>query len=617
MRIGPIGLLVALALADAALAHPPEECECAGAGDEEDEATETPEKADEDEYADAQYLLDWGAQPADSFRYAFAPKDLESVLDGPVRVVVDTGSPAPRCGYAPLRFVARNGTAAPVELSLAYQPSGARGVTVTRSVQLEPGGRPVSVTLPVPVRWAGAGKVEARAKEASGTASPYFSGGGNAGVVLSVGDEAAFERRVKLSPDYDDPLYTVKALLSDELPDELAAYVGFAAVVLADVTLEELPESVRRALEAYAATGGTLVVTRPSRALLEHLPLLESAEPGLHAYGFGRVRLCGDDADECARGIRTEVSLAAEVATPLAGTPQLRRRFPFAGVLFGHGMPSYARTRRPDELLLPQAVAPLGRFLVIIGAFALVIGPGSAYLARKRSAFWLLLTIPFTAGLSAAAIVLYSVLGEGFGTHGSARAVTLLDSARSRAVSVGVAALYANLSQEGARFSSTAALLPSEEMGDVAIDWTSGARFGAGFLPPRTYREWAVVSVHPSRARLSAHESERGLEVHNALGGRIEVAQLRWNGEWYRVRGLEEGAAAVAEKLEADEPLLLARPQYDRRIRGAVLSRVDEQLYRADGSFAAVVRTSSALPIEGLSIEDHGGEAFVFGEVQR
>ncbi|MFZ5468146.1 MAG: hypothetical protein ACOZIN_01810, partial [Myxococcota bacterium] len=403
---------------------------------------------------------------------------------------------------------------------------------------------------------------------------------------------------VEEGPVYSDHKVMVQTVPAPDAPPELAGYVGYDAVVLPATALDELPESVRRALEAYAATGGTLVLGRPGRAVRTHLPLLGDVAAGGEPYGFGFVELCQGEGT-CLRSPPPSRSVKVLPKGPL----QLWRR---------------RSSPIPQDALLPQATAPVGRFLAIIILFTLAIGPGSLVLARRKGPPVLLLTIPLTAAVTSLAIVGYALFKEGFAAHASTRGVTLLDTKNRRAITLGVAAFYANLSPGEARFSSTTALLvPDSRESEVrfaAVDWTQGARFGADFVPSRTYREWGILSVEPSRARLlvQADGGEAPL-VKNALGSRIRRAKFRWNDELWGVEDLAEGAEGRAVPRGTQEASFweLAGVHHRLTPSGVVL---EEGL--KEGEFLAHVDGPSLLPLGGVRIQPHDAEHLIRGEVE-
>jgi hypothetical protein len=637
--------LAALILSSLALAHgtPDTPCDCekkpetAGAEAEppapEDvasgEDTLNEEESDEsyDPYSDEEYD---GAQGPVGFQYQFAARQDTAVADSPVKVVVDQGAPSNGTGFAPLHVSLRNGSNAPQEIRLSYRDL-ARGESiarVTRTVGLARGER-AQVMLPIPAGRS-YGELEVQPKGFAAVRTPVSLYGSDQAAILSVGKQEDFEKVVRQKQSVDEATATVRSLPPDELPDQLAAYVGYSAVVLSQSPLESLPEAQRRALEVYAATGGVLVLPHVTRGSPAHLPLLDSEEPGLHRYGFGWVRLCSEDAVDCAFGIRDDANnfgltvVPRTSPVPRGGRPSLSRLMAMGGAEGDDydydyddigGENRRQRVARDNGLLLPQAVAPLGRVLVIIGLFLAVIGPGSVYVARKKSSLLLLLTVPGTALVTIALIIVYSVFGEGFATHASSRSVTLLDGEHGRAISAGTIGFYANLPQRGASFGSSESVFFPSDAVDVSMDWTNGGRIGDGFLPARIYREWGMVSVHPSRSRLRIRRAGDALFVQNALGGKVGEARLMVDGQLWRVAALDDGQELQAESVTAHLLTLANRDEYRSRLDAMIERELDDPL--EEGEFHAQVAVTDALPLRDVEVLHHDSETLMIGRVER
>ncbi|MBI3182373.1 MAG: hypothetical protein HYZ28_09540 [Myxococcales bacterium] len=558
-------------------------------------------------------LLLWALPSlASSLSYGFPTRERLPVAGGEVEVHTERTSGGPAYGYFPLRVYLSNRGGAPQKVQLSFRPSGSSaGRPVGRAVELAPKERR-TVVLPVPIANSygqlvatGAGITE------GGRSSVYFGTISRPQrAVLCLGSPSELEHLAGIPPTYSSFGVGVLAFEPAEAPEELSSYVGFDAVVLATAEPESLREAQWRALEAYAVTGGTLVIGRPTRAVGAHLPLLGSDARGPHPYGFGQVELCPED--ECQEKI--------------ASAPYLREEAPVMpqGARSGWSRRSYAypppTESASEATLLPQVTAPLGRFLLIIVAFTAAIGPGSVLVARARGPAALLFTIPVTAALTCGTIVAYSLIGEGFTAHAATRGYTLLDSKRRRAVTVGLSAYYANLAPREARYSSSTALLPDnsrrDEVRSPAIDWSGGARLSADFIPSRTYREWGVLSVEPTRARLVVRREGDGLSVQNALGSHLRAAHFLLDGKQWKVADLAGGAQKRAE------PKLLAEPipgigiaEYSSRFRASVPEAAKAAL--GEGEFLAHVEGPSLLPMGGLLLQHHQSEHLVRGEVER
>src|SRR5262249_38047298 len=86
--------------------------------------------------------------------------------------------------------------------------------------------------------------------------------------ILALAPRDDFEKAVGPpgSPDGSSPV-PVGVRPAPQAPEEWAAYAGYSAVVLLGTRPEELTEAQRRALEAYAATGGVVILGTPGRSV--------------------------------------------------------------------------------------------------------------------------------------------------------------------------------------------------------------------------------------------------------------------------------------------------------------------------------------------------------------
>lgn len=440
---------------------------------------------------------------------------------------------APR-GYTPLEVVLQNTgpVSRPVRLSFrGHAGSGSR--TSSRTVEVGPGQVVSTFLLVPPLTPAGTLKLDSPGVE-SFPVSVYMEGA-NTRAVLVLGTTAAFEAATAIPrAEKEAPRFSARFLAAKEAPRELAAYVGYDAVVLLE-DVATVPADVWAALEAYAATGGYLLLPVPSRDVRQRLPLLPASASGeLSPYGFGRVRLCGGSAQSCGTMLGADLSTSKAAVQPVGRPPRWER----SRVALANGA----------QPLLDNARAPLGRFLGLIFLFTLVVGPGGWMLARRKGPVALLIAVPAVALVTCGAIVLNSVLVDGFGVHASRYSYTWLDRERDRAVTVGLGAWYANLSPGQVRLPAMSALVAPEEGQEqgVDLDWTNGVTVGSGFLPSRTYREWGELAVVPSRARLVVRRDGDTVRVQNALGAPVTGGTVWLGGRAYSLPELADGAEGAA-----------------------------------------------------------------------
>jgi hypothetical protein len=547
-----------------------------------------PEPAREDAPSGVVSLLD----------YQIAQVNRLDVASGRTKVSVESNAPSPRTGSFPVRFFVDNTSGPRQVINLSIRSSISGGMhLVTRSVEVNAGERrTVNVPVPSEMRY-GTVRAEGPGITEDANASMYFQATYDPQrVVLSISRPEQFEKYVGKAPRYSGANVQVHAIPPGEAPGELASYLGYDAIVVPDgATLDTLDEAQRRALEAYVATGGHLIVGGSVRSPAI-FPLLKAIRPGTSNYGFGK--------------------LIVTTGTPSGSLDVFREGFPVSP----HGsLPEYERrynTEAKKELLLPQATAPLGRFLFIITLFTLAIGPGSVWVARRRGPAALLVTIPGTAILTCAMIISYSVIADGFTVHTSSYGFTLLDSRNHRAITQGITAYYANLAPSKASYGpSTMLIAPHEDRREkyvADLAWKDGLTLGGDFVPSRTYREWGFVSVEPTRARLVVKRKGEGYVAQNALGVRIERVVVDVDGRFFTGGPIRDGGE---EALVAGNTLTftgsLASSRFSADVSQAVAHR-DLQHHE----FLARIVGETLVPTGGISTRINEAEDWVRGEFE-
>jgi len=547
-------------------------------------------------------------RPQTGYRNASGKVDVLEESD--LRAAIRTATLKPPRGYTPLEVVLQNSGPVPLQVRLSFQGHYGMGSRVSqRTVDVGPRGRVVA-WLPVPAALQ-AGTLTVDAPGLPRMSQPMYLDDAGEAAVLVLGTVKDFEAGTVMqeTQESQDPLFAARFLEQKEAPRELSAYVGYPAVVIAgDAT--QVPSDVWAVLEAYAATGGRLVLTRPPRDVRERLPLLPTDTSSQEAlYGFGHVWQC-QGATAC--GV-----LLANLPSDVTGGP-----------VSPMGPPP--RWDRGDALqsglqpLLTNARAPVGRFLLLIFAFALAVGPGGLILARRKGPVAVLVVVPLVSLVTCLALVAWSVLVDGFAVHAARYSLTWLDGGRSRAVTLGVAAWYANLSPDAVQLPGTSTLLPPES-GDeapAALDWTEGLTVTDGFLPPRTYREWGEVAVLPSRARLVLRDEGGSLRVQNALGTALEEGYLKRGGVHYRLPALEDGAEGVLEKPVPEEPTPMLADDLLRHMGGGLYPRLVHDtksrfwLALSEGDFLVRTGGLGMAPTSALKVELEAGVHLVRGRAE-
>ncbi|MBL8950165.1 MAG: hypothetical protein JNK82_05275 [Myxococcaceae bacterium] len=551
--------------------------------------------------------IDEPLQPSSgsSYDYAFANTQRQDVGGGATKVTALAQFPTPTYGYFPAIVHIDNTIGPRQTVRLQFQSQGGSGGTRTfsRSVDIAEGERrAVSIPVPAHLRY---GNLRARAPGITekGEAHIYFNNvSTRQRAVMNIGTAETFQQTVGAKPSYSgNANVQVVNLSREEAPGELTPYIGWDAVVLTGTKLEELSEAQRRALEAYAALGGHLVLMQNARGIASSFPLL-AADTG--HYGVGELTFC----EKC--GVQKVLGHTARV--PVRAIEPRGRRNRYA---YDEGNESVT------ELKLPVAVAPIGRFLLIITLFTLAIGPGSLWVARKKGPAALLVTIPGTAAFTCALIVGYSALRDGFTVHATLQGFTLLDSTSHRAVTATVGAFYANLAPGSSRFAAdTVVVAPttSRDYGSIdqgaSVSWDEGAKFGADLIPSRSYVEWSILSASPTRARLVVKHDGSTVRAQNALGGELDYLQLRVGGKLYTLSSLKDGEEKEAKEAAAGA----GGPQLgtlDKRISTEAKAALTAKL--RDGEFIASMKGPGFTPLGGLQLEHTDSRHLVRGGYEK
>jgi hypothetical protein len=377
--------------------------------------------------------------------------------------------------------------------------------------------------------------------------------------------------------------FRVARLERDQLPLELLAYQGLDALYLGDLALEELDEARRRVVEAYLVTGGRVALGRCTPSTLAHLPLLAHApnRSGPVRYGFGELLWCD------------------------ASIVQLSEFFGHATELVAAPRMNTSSSSLPDGwALLPEVTPPVGRFFFIVLAFGLAVGPGSYWVARRRGSAVLLATIPLTALLTCAVIIVSALVGDGLVTRASTRSFTLLDRQNGRAVSVALAGFFAGVTPGDLPVANSAAW--AFQPGSLYL--REGGLLRRGFIPPRRYIEWSLASVLSTRARVVVRQRGQEIRVQNALGVPLSEIFLRHGQRLYVVRQLADGQEAIAAPASAVGLDISNWP-----LRGLTRNQMTSPL--GEGEFVASVNGAPFLPLGELPLQHRGSVGLIRGEV--
>lgn len=530
--------------------------------------------------------------------YQIAQLNRLDVASGRTRVAVESNAPSPRSGSFPVRFFIDNTTGPQQVVTLSIRSAvGGSSHTVTRAVEVNAGERrTVNVPVPSEMRY---GNVSATGPGITedAHASMYFQATYEPQrVVLSLSQPEAFEKFIGKAPHYSGSNVLVHPVPVKEAPGELASYFGYDSVVVPDgASLDQLDESQRGALEQYVATGGHLLVGGAVRSPAM-FPLVKTIRTGTTPYGFGKLMVAsGSTAGDL------DIFRESPTVNPFGPLPDYQRRYDTVGA---------------RDVLLPQATAPLGRFLFIIALFTLAIGPGSVWVARRRGPAALLVTIPGTAMITCGLIIAYSLIADGFTVHVSTYGYTLLDARSHRAITQGVTAYYANLAPSKATFApGTVLVAPSDDRREryvADLTWKDGLTLGGDFVPSRSYREWGFVSVEPTRARVVVKQKGNAWVAQNALGQPIDKVTINIDGRFFTGGPVRDGGEV---ELTAGNTLNYTATLANNRF-GPTVPMIVAQHPLDHHEFLARLVGPGLVPTGGVSAQLHAGEHWVRGEYE-
>jgi hypothetical protein len=214
---------------------------------------------------------------------------------------------------------------------------------------------------------------------------------------------------------------------------------------------------------------------------------------------------------------------------------------------------------------------PVYGFMILITAFAVLIGPVNYfYLRRKRSLWLLLVTVPATALVTSVLLVGYSVASHGFSIRSRIRSLTILDQKSHDAVTFARLALFAGVApSRGMRFSPETAVYPvfppTVEPGAFTVDWTDNQSLTSGWLWSRTRTQFLTIrhAEQPEGVEVKPRQGG-GLAIKNGLPWELEAVLVAdASGRILSARNILPGAseplAFVLQKDRLDFVRLLGR----------------------------------------------------------
>lgn len=289
----------------------------------------------------------------------------------------------------------------------------------------------------------------------------------------------------------------------EDLPPWWQWLTGFDAIVV-DASCAGLGTDHQELLANYAQAGGTLVILHVDR--LKTGPL---AELRTSRTNFGKVVTVADDGIAALDGGTIDLALQALEPKGYEHFTSVPPEFHWAHRIPGLG------------------TAPVRWFAGFTLAFIVfVLGAMWHFGRRKRRPLMLLLVLPL-AGFGSAAIVLgFGYVSEGFATKGRLEALTLLDQRTQRHVTLAGRTLYAPFTPSHLTPEVGTGVygeyLPSTSYGrrahSLQLDLAHGLRLGGAALPSRVATALLTASVGKARQRVQFRKDAAGWTALTAPG---------------------------------------------------------------------------------------------------
>ncbi len=324
----------------------------------------------------------------------------------------------------------------------------------------------------------------------------------------------------------------------DSLPDSWIDFSGLDFVAISRDDLVALKPSVRSAVLKWVHCGGNLIVhhagtTPEDRKTLERL--LELNENAAVGASWTESPWPGTTSTFATRQVMLGLVCAIAKELPdfqLGWTTILNT---FGGPRFSwmqrHGIAPEVGTEEFFTFMNPGIRGvPVYGFMVLITAFAVLIGPVSYFYFRRKRSLWLLLvTVPAMAFVTSTLLVGYSVAAHGFSIRSRIRSLTMLDQKSHSAVTVARLALFAGLApSRGMQFSPETAVYPvfppMVEPDAFTVDWTETQALESGWLLSRTRTQFLTIrhAEQPDGVEVKPRQ-DGGLEIVNGLPWELEA----------------------------------------------------------------------------------------------
>jgi hypothetical protein len=322
------------------------------------------------------------------------------------------------------------------------------------------------------------------------------------------------------------------------LPDSWIDFSGLDFVAISRDDLADLGPSVRSAVLKWVHCGGNLIVYRAGDSSGDVETLERLLELNEHAAVGPRWTKSGGRKTSLPFATR-QLMLGLLCAFPdqLPDSPGAWSTFlssvgqPRFSWVHRHGIAPDFGTEEFYNFMNPNIRGvPVYGFMVLITAFAVLIGPVNYFYLRRKRLLWLLLvTVPATALATSVLLVGYSVAAHGFSIRSRIRSLTVLDQKSHSAVTVARLALFAGVAPaRGMQFSPETAVYPvfppTTAPGAFTVDWAENQSLTSGWLLSRTRTQFLTIRHAEQRARVDVKPGQDGgLAIVNGLPWELEA----------------------------------------------------------------------------------------------
>ncbi len=331
-------------------------------------------------------------------------------------------------------------------------------------------------------------------------------------------------------------------------PGTWLAFSAFDGCVIDARDFAEMPTAARESLRAYAAVGGR-VVFMGMAALPEGWTETAEAVPRLFEDGAWREAPLGFGA-VCAVASTDFSGLSSNGIARLYGGWSAAAE-PLTEIHNGAGS-SLKEIPVAGDLRIP-----VGRFLLILFAFAMLAGPGAVlYTSRRNRRIWLLALVPAVSLLFSAAILAAALLSEGITPSLRRQALTLLDQPRRQAATLGAVGIYAPVSlRDGLHFDGGTEVTPLSAVSAGRIVCGRGQHYAEGWVTPRLPAFFNLRRSETRGERLLVEVGAERVEVVNGLGAPIRRLWLcDAEGRLHAAHDLKPGEKRALESLGPPDP---------------------------------------------------------------